>query len=397
MTQNQGRSLITSIRDMDLHGKRVFLRLDLNVPLAKNLDTGKMEITEANRILEALPTIELAIKKGGKVVIASHLGRPDGKRNPEFSLEPVAAFLAEKLESQVTLADDCIGEGIELMIHQMPKGSLIVLENLRFHKEEEKNDPEFCRKLASLCDVYVNDAFGTCHRKHASVYGLPEIVPLKGMGLLIEKELHYLEPLIKNPLKPFYAILGGSKVTDKIKTIQFLLSQVDGLCIGGAMAHAFWIAEGKALPETAKKPKPEDVQAAKQILSNAKKKELPIFIPIDTNQGFDIGPKTVALFAEKLSKAKTIFWNGPMGWFENPDYTAGTYDLAKACAEFQAIKIVGGGDTVSAIQKSGYAQGFQHLSTGGGAVLEFLEGSGLPGIEILKSKDRPISSPPFKL
>lgn len=390
--------LIKSIRDFEITGKRVFMRLDFNVPLGEPDAEGYRHVEEDLRIQEALPTILYAIEKGAKVIIASHLGRPDGKVKPEFSLEPVAVHLATLLKDvPVTMADDCMGEGIELMAQNLPNGQIMVLENLRFHKGEEANEADFCRRLARLCDIYINDAFGTSHRKHASVYGLPSLLSMRGVGFLIEKEMRYLEPLVSNPKKPFYAVLGGSKVTDKIKTIDFLMQNLNGLCIGGAMAHAFWLAEGKTLPETAKKPKPEDVEAAKKLIAEAKRKEIPLLIPVDTNQGFDIGPKTVEKFAEFLSKAKTIFWNGPMGWFEKEEYAAGTFDLARRVAEMGAIKIVGGGDTVSAIRKSGTEAKFDHLSTGGGAVLEYLEGHGLPGIDILKSTQRLVSSPTLEI
>lgn len=369
--------MIKSIRDLPLLGKTVFMRLDFNVPL----ENGK--VTDDSRITEALPTIQYALSKGARLVIGSHLGRPDGKAKPEFSMEPVAAHLAHVLGLEVTLADDCVGEGIELMVKSLKNGAVLLLENLRFHAGEEKNDPEFVGKLAALCDIYVNDAFGTAHRKHASTYGMAQAAQVKGMGFLIEKELKFLEPLVKNPAKPFYAVLGGSKVTDKIKTIEALLREVDGICIGGAMAHAFWAVKGTPIPSGAKQPKAEDVDAARAILREAGRKEIPIHLPIDTNLGFDIGPRTAEQFSKFLSNGKTIFWNGPLGWFEKPEYAVGTNEVAKAIAETNAVKIVGGGDTVSAIKASGLADKFDHLSTGGGAVLEFIENGSLPGIEIL--------------
>jgi phosphoglycerate kinase len=261
-----------------------------------------------------------------------------------------------------------------------------MLENLRFYNEEEGNDTAFCHRLARLCDVYVTDAFGTSHRKHASTYGLPALMQpsQRGMGFLIEKELKYLDPLLNNPAKPYYAILGGAKVSDKIKTIESLLRLVDGLLIGGAMAYAFTSAQGQSVPANAKQPSAEDVEAAKGILREAKKREIPVLLPFDTLDSFDIGPKTAAQFAEFLAKAKTVFWNGPLGWFEKPDYAKGTFAIAEALSKIPAMKVVGGGDTVSAIKQSGFEKQFDHLSTGGGAVLEYLEGEGLPGIEILK-------------
>lgn len=387
---------IPSIRDMEIAGKRVFMRLDFNVPISSDAQ-GLRKVDDDNRIQEALQTIRYAIQKGAKLILASHLGRPDGKRNPEFSMEPVAHRLAELLDQEVTLADDCVGEGIELMAQGLKNGQVLLLENLRFHSGEEANDPEFSHRLARLGEVYVTDAFGTAHRKHASTYGVPSLMPAKGMGFLIEKELKYLDPLLTHPQKPFMAILGGSKVTDKIKTIESLMRKVDALLIGGAMAHAFWAAQGDTIPAGAKQPKPADVDAARNLMKEARKREMPIHVPSDTNQGFDIGPKTIQLFIEKLKPAKTIFWNGPLGWFEKPEYAVGTFEVAKAVAQMSAMKVVGGGDTVSAIKASGVADQFDHLSTGGGAVLEYLEGNGLPGIDILKqtSRQQQMQQPPL--
>ncbi len=341
-------------------------------------------MTDDSRIVEALPTIKYCLEKSARVVIGSHLGRPDGKKDQKFSMEPVAVHLSELLAVDVMLADDCVGEGIELLVKSQKNGTVLLLENLRFHEGEEKNDPDFVMKLGGLCEIYVNDAFGTAHRKHASTYGVAALAQTKAMGFLIEKELKFLEPLVKNPAKPFYAVLGGSKVTDKIKTVEALLRSVNGICIGGAMAHAFWAVTNTPIPDGAKKPKPEDIEAARGILREAKKREIPIHVPSDTNLGFDIGPKTVEDFSKFLSNAKTIFWNGPLGWFEKPEYAVGTFGVAKAISELSAVKIVGGGDTVSAIKQSGYAEKFDHLSTGGGAVLEFIENGSLPGIDILR-------------
>ncbi|MBI3534971.1 MAG: phosphoglycerate kinase [Deltaproteobacteria bacterium] len=307
-----GNKLISSIRDLDLFGKKLFLRLDLNVPLSDTDAEGHRAVTEDTRIQEALPTIKYAIAKGAKVILASHLGRPDGSKKAEFSLEPVGAHLAKLLDCEITLADDCIGEGIELLAQSLKNGQVLLLENLRFHAGEEKNDPEFYKKLAHFTDIYVTDAFG-------------------------------------------------------------------------AMAWAFWKALGKALPEGAKKPETKDIEIAKILIQKTKKLDLPLLLPDDTNQGFDIGPQSIEKFISFLTKAKTIFWNGPLGQFEKPEFSIGTFSLAKAIAEYPAIKVVGGGDTVSAIKQSGVASKFQHLSTGGGAVLEYLEGHGLPGIEILKT------------
>jgi phosphoglycerate kinase len=388
MAQLPHSPTIKSIRDLKIQGKSVFLRMDFNVPLSQANSEGERHIEDDSRIQEALPTIRYAIEQGAKVVLASHLGRPDGKRKMEYSLEPVARHLASLLGQEVTLADDCIGDGIELMIQSMKNGQVLLLENLRFHAGEETNDPEFVRRLSKMGQIYITDAFGTAHRKHASTYGVPSLILERGMGLLIEKELRYLDPLLHNPKKPFFAILGGSKVSDKIKTIESLIRRVDGLLIGGAMAHAFWEAQGDTLPAGAKLPNPVDVEAARSIMRAAKKREILLMVPADTNQGFDIGPKTVQRFNDVLSKAATVFWNGPLGWFEKPEYAAGTFEVARALASMDAITIVGGGDTVSAIKKAGVADRFDHLSTGGGAVLEYLEGGGLPGIDVLKLNQR---------
>jgi phosphoglycerate kinase len=377
--------ILKSIRDLELQGKSVFMRLDFNVPLTDADAEGHRQVADDSRIVEALPTLRYAMEKGAKVVIGSHLGRPDGKRSSDSSMEPVAHHLSALLGQEVTLADDSVGDGIEMMIRSSKQGSVLLLENLRWHKGEEENDPEYSRQLARLCDLYVTDAFGTAHRKHASTWGVPSIMPLKAMGFLIEKELTFLGRMLNEPKKPFYALLGGSKVTDKIKTIESLMLKVNGIAIGGAMAHAFWAVQGDTIPEGAKQPKPADVEAARAILKEAKRREMPLLLPSDTNLGFDIGPKTIERFSNFLADAKTIFWNGPVGWFEKPEYSTGTFELAKRIAGLDALKVVGGGDTVSAIKQSGYAEKFDHLSTGGGAVLEYIENGSLPGIEVLKT------------
>ncbi len=379
---------IRSIRDFNLKGRRVFLRLDFNVPLSAKAPAGAPNVDriveDDSRIQEALPTIKYAIENGAKVIIASHLGRPDGKANPDFSLEPIATHLAGLLKQEVTLADDCVGEGIELLTKGLKNGQVMLLENLRFHADEEENGLEFIQRLAQLADIYITDAFGTAHRKHASTYGLPAALTNKGMGFLIEKELKFLERLLKAPETPFLAVLGGSKVSDKIKTIQSLFKRVSGIAIGGAMAHAFWEVKKIPIPEGAIHPKPADVEAARAILDEAGKRGINIVLPVDTNLGFDIGPKSVQLFCDFLRPGKTIFWNGPLGWFEKPEYAKGTYAIAEFMSKLSALRVVGGGDTVSAIKHSGFASGFDHLSTGGGAVLEYLENEGLPGIDIIK-------------
>lgn len=375
---------VVSIRDLELRKKRVFLRLDLNVPLSDPDTNGQRTVTDTTRIDEALPTIRFAMEQGARVVLASHLGRPNGQRKETESLAPVADVLAERLGVEVMLTDDCIGEGIEMMTQSLKQGQVLLLENLRFHGGEEANDPKFCKALSRLADVYIMDAFGTAHRKHASVYGLPQIMNKKGVGLLVERELKYLDPLLHSPQKPFVTILGGSKVSDKIKTIEALLPRVDTLLIGGAMAYAFMAAKGQVIPKEAKTPYEEEIQAAKRILRAAEGLERTVLLPIDTCESYDIGPKTIGIFQDALRTAKTVFWNGPVGWFEKPPYEAGTRALAEYLSSLSALKVVGGGDTVSAIKTLGYAEGFDHLSTGGGAVLKYLEGKGLPGIDVLK-------------
>lgn len=375
---------LKTIRDLELKGRATFIRVDFNVPL--DTDQDPITVTDTNRIEEAIPTIRYAMDQGAKVVLASHLGRPKGNRNPKFSLQPVAAELARILQKDVPLTDECVGDGIEMMVKSMKEGELLLLENLRFYKEETENNEHFCNQLARLTDVYINDAFGTSHRKHASTYGLPSLMSKKGVGFLIEKEIRYLDPLLHSPAKPFYTILGGAKVSDKIKSIESLLRHVDGILVGGAMAYAFYEAQGRELPEGAKKPAPEDVIAAKSILQYTKKREIEVLLPVDTVDSFDIGPKSIEVFQKKLQNAKTIFWNGPLGWFEKPEYAKATRAIAQFLSQIEAVKIVGGGDSVAAIRSMGLGEKFDHLSTGGGAVLEYLEKGKLPGIEILKQK-----------
>lgn len=384
-------AVISTLKDFKLLGKTVFLRLDLNVPLsAPDSETGERTVLDDTRIVEALPTIKFLSDNDARVVIASHLGRPDGKVDPQYSLEPVANRLAALLGEEITLLDDCVGDGIELMVKGLKNGEIVLLENLRFHKEEEANEDEFVKRLSKLGQIYINDAFGAAHRKHASTFGVPAQAPYRGLGYLMEKELKFLDPLLHQPAKPFYVLLGGSKVSDKIKTIETLIRKVDGLAIGGAMAYAFWAAQGRTLPAGAKTPKTEDVNAAREVLSMAKKREVPVLITEDTIESFDIGPKTIESLKKFLTPAKTLFWNGPLGWFEKSDYSHGTFEMARFIAELPAVSIVGGGDTVSAIRQAGVAEKFDHLSTGGGAVLEYLEGNGLPGVDVLKLTGREI-------
>ena len=385
-----------SIRDLDLNGKRVFIRVDFNVPLVKN-DRGEMEISSDKRIKASLPTIQYALEHGAGLVLASHLGRPKGKRNPEMSLQPVATRLAELLGRPVVMAPDCVGPEVAAMLPA--PGQVLLLENLRFHPQEEKNDPEFAKQLAALCDVYVNDAFGSAHRAHASTEGMIPFVKTAAAGLLMEQELKYLGMATRNPARPCVAILGGAKVSDKIEVIQNLGKVVDRLLIGGAMAYTFLKAQGhptgKSLVEADK------VELAASLLAELGDK---LMLPVDhvvvaeiaagaANQvvetipdgmiGVDIGPATIAAYAAVIAASKTVIWNGPMGIFEKPPFDTGTVALAKAVAASGAISVVGGGDSEKAIKAAGVTSKITHVSTGGGASLEFLAGIQLPGVAAL--------------
>jgi phosphoglycerate kinase len=385
-----------SIRDLDLKGKRVFMRVDFNVPLAP----GGQEITSDKRIRAALPTIRYALEQGAALVLASHLGRPKGKPNPEMSLKPVAQRLSELLGMPVAMAPDCIGEEVEKML---PKpGEILLLENLRFHPEEEKNDPEFSRKLARLGDVYVNDAFGTAHRAHASTVGIIDYLKPAAAGLLMEKELEYLEKCTQNPERPCVGILGGAKVSDKIEVIENLLKFADRLLIGGAMAYTFLKSQGKPVGKSLVED--DKLDLAKGLLEKAGDR---ILLPVDHvvvevleenapsevvaeipegKMGVDIGPATREAYAAVLKTAKTIIWNGPMGVFEKKPFDAGTVAVAKAVAESGALSVVGGGDSEKAVKAAGVADKISHISTGGGASLEYLAGLTLPGVAALTDK-----------
>ncbi len=385
-----------SIRDLDLQGKRIFMRVDFNVPLA----AGGQEITSDKRIRAALPTIQYALEKGAALVLASHLGRPKGKPNPEMSLKPVAQRLSELLGKPVAMAPDCIGEEVEKML---PKpGEVLLLENLRFHAEEEKNDPEFSKKLARLGDVYVNDAFGTAHRAHASTVGIIEFLKPAAAGLLMEKELEYLEKCTANPERPCVGILGGAKVSDKIEVIENLLKFADRLLIGGAMAYTFLKSQGK--PTGKSLVEDDKLELAKGLLEKAGDR---ILLPCDHvaaevleenapsevveeipegKMGVDIGPKTREAYAAVIRSAKTVIWNGPMGVFEKKPFDAGTVAVAKAVAESGALSVVGGGDSEKAVKSAGVADKISHISTGGGASLEYLSGLVLPGVAALSDK-----------
>ncbi len=385
----------SSIRDLDLAGKRVFIRVDFNVPLEKT-ESG-MKISSDKRIKASLPTIQYALEHGAAVILASHLGRPKGKPNEEMSLRPVAARLEELLGRPVKMAPDCIGPQVEAMLPH--SGEVLLLENLRFHPEEEKNDPEFAKKLAALCDVYVNDAFGSAHRAHASTEGMIRFVPAAAAGLLMEQELKYLGMATRNPQRPCIAILGGAKVSDKIEVIENLGKIVDKLLIGGAMAYTFLKAQG--LPIGKSLVEDDKLELAKKLLAQLGSK---LMLPVDhvvvseiapgaANEAVetipdgkiavDIGPKTIEAYAQAIAGAKTIIWNGPMGIFEKPPFDKGTVALAKAVAESGAVSVVGGGDSEKAIKAAGVSSKISHISTGGGASLEFLAGIELPGVAAL--------------
>jgi len=399
-----------SIKDLELDGKRVFMRVDFNVPL----DEGG-GVLDDTRIVETLPTIEYAVRHHARLVLASHLGRPKGKANPKMSLKPVAERLRNLLDERigrginVGFAPDCIGMQAEEMASKLEKGHTLLLENLRFHAEEEANDEHFSHQLAKLADYYVNDAFGTAHRAHASTVGITKFVKKSAAGLLMQKELDYLGKALHHPGRPFVAILGGAKVSDKIPVIQNLIDKVDALLIGGGMAYTFLKARGMEVGNSLLEG--DKLDLAHKLLAQAKTRGVKFLLPVDHvvadkiapdakthvvgegraipagQMGLDIGPKTVALFSEPIENASTIVWNGPMGVFEQEPFAHGTYAIARAVAANRpAVSIVGGGDSVSAVHKAGVADKITHISTGGGASLEFLEGKKLPGVEALTNK-----------
>ena len=391
-----------TVKDIDVTGKKVLVRCDFNVPQDK--ETG--EITDNRRIKAALPTIQYLLDNNAKVILCSHLGRPKGEVNPKYSLKPVAEELSKLLGKEVKLAKDVVGEDAKRLTENMKEGEIVLLENVRFHKEEEQNDPEFSKELASLAEIYVNDAFGTAHRAHSSTAGVANYLPAVS-GFLIEKELEFLGGALENPKRPFVAILGGAKVSDKIGVIENLLDKVDTLIIGGGMAYTFFKAQGFNIGTSICEE--DKLDLAREILEKANKKNVDLLLPVDNKvakefsadseyievpsneipdgyMGLDIGTKTIEKYKEVLKNAKTIVWNGPLGVFEFEKFAYGTNEIAKILANLDATTIIGGGDSAAAIEKQGLADKMTHISTGGGASLEFLEGKELPGISCLQNK-----------
>lgn len=391
-----------TIEDIDVSGKKVLVRCDFNVPLDK--ETG--EITNDLRIVSALPTIKYLLEHNAKVILCSHLGKPKGEVKKELSLKPVAVKLSKYLGFEVKLAEDIIGESAKTLVNNLKEGKAILLENVRFDSREEANDPEFSKELASLADIYVNDAFGTAHRAHSSTAGVAEFLPAV-CGFLIEKEVKMLGDALNEPTRPFVAILGGAKVSDKIKVIEKLIEKADSIIIGGGMTYTFLKAMGYNVGNSICELDRLDV--ARETLKKAEEKGVKLLFPVDTVcgkefsnetekqvvnskeipdgwQGLDIGPESIKQFTEELKKAKTVIWNGPLGVFEFPNFAVGTNAIAKVLSEIDAVTVIGGGDSAAAVEKGGFADKITHISTGGGASLEFLEGKSLPGIECLENK-----------
>ncbi len=391
-----------SLEDIEVQGKQVFCRVDFNVPIN---DNG--EISDDTRIQAALPTIHYLIEHGAKVILASHLGRPKGKPDPAFSLCPVATHLSQLLGQQVIMAPDCIGENIQLLAKQLNEGSIMLLENVRFHSGETDNDPTFAAQLATLGEIYVNDAFGTAHRAHASTEGVARLLRPAVAGFLMEKELQYLGGALAKPDRPFVAILGGAKVSDKITVIENLLSKVDTILIGGGMAYTFLKAQGFEVGQSLVED--DRIALAADLLDKAQKRGINFLLPTDhivtekfaadspsiiaqnadfpaTGMGLDIGPDTIKTYQQQINSAKTVVWNGPMGVFEFDKFAQGTFAIAEALAKSECLSIIGGGDSVAAVNKANLQDQMTHISTGGGASLEFLEGKDLPGVVALTDK-----------
>ena len=390
-----------TIKDIDLKGKKVLVRCDFNVPLDEN-----QNITDNTRIVAALPTIKYLLENNCSVVLCSHLGRPKGEVKPEFSLKPVAKELSRLLDKEVIMAKDVVGEDATSKAKALQPGQILLLENVRFHREETDNDPEFSKKLASMAEIFVNDAFGAAHRAHSSTVGVASYLPAVS-GLLIEKELQFLGNALNNPERPFVAILGGAKVSDKIGVIDSLLEKVDTLMIGGGMAYTFFKAQGYEVGNSICEV--DKLDLAKEAMAKAKERGVKLMLPVDTKvgkefkpdteskvvawteipegwEGFDVGPKTIEMFKKELQKAKTVVWNGPLGLFEFDQFAIGTNEIAETLSKIDATTIIGGGDSAAAVRKAGLQDKMTHISTGGGASLEFLEGKKLPGIECLQDK-----------
>ncbi|MBN2495701.1 MAG: phosphoglycerate kinase [Deltaproteobacteria bacterium] len=388
---------IRSIEELPIGGRRTFIRVDFNVPL----EGGR--ITDDTRVQAALPTIRHAVSRGARVILASHLGRPKGKKVESMRLEPVGARLAELLELDIIAADDCVGDGVRKLAQDLRDGQLLLLENLRFHPGETDNDPLFADKLASLAEIYINDAFGTAHRAHASTAGMVKHFADKGVGHLMRKELKFLGEALGNPARPFVAVLGGAKVSDKIGVISSLLAKADAVLIGGAMAYTFLKARGEDVGSS--RIEADKMRLAKDLLDSLDGRKVELLLPVDHvvadsvdaaagevvsqipegKMGLDIGPQTIAAYGERIRSARTVFWNGPLGVFEKEPFAAGTLQMAQTLANSKAISVVGGGDSAAAIARSGLADKISHISTGGGASLEFVEGKQLPGVAALEA------------
>jgi len=397
----------TFFEDLNFRGQRVLTRVDFNVPL-----DAKQRVTDNNRVRQALSTIRRIVEQGGRAVLMSHLGRPGGEQVPELSLRPAAEELSRLLGASVTLAPDCVGAEVEAQVQALQDGEVLLLENLRYHKAETKNDPEFCRQLAKLGDVYVNDAFGTAHRAHASTAGVVKFLPIAALGYLIRKELDFLGGLLENPRQPYVAVLGGAKISDKLKVIENLMERVQALVIGGGMANTFLAAQGFALGDSLVDDESLDLAAG--LVEQARNRGVQLHLPTDgvlaqalkadvetktvalpdgVPEGWkllDIGPQTLAAYKSVVQNAKTVFWNGPLGVFEILPFAAGTVGVAQALAQATAggaVTVVGGGDSAAAVQQSGLAEHVSHISTGGGASLEFLEGRELPGVTVIPDRN----------